>query len=127
MPAKTARVNGSVPGLLSGTIDLDALLFERRLEPVPVVLGGHTYQVRRDLRASEINAFWDFLGQTKDVDAFAILLGEEDSARFNEVTEELPNEHRILVVQKFVVAAKLRKEEDFTDGEAVEMGESRAS
>lgn len=122
---------------MADDFDLDALLAERRLDPVPVTLGGHVYQVRRNLRTAEINAFWAQLnrGGPGDVAAFAILFGEGDPAeqesydladaeRFCEVTGRLPREHEVLAVQRVVIAAKLKSEADFEQGQ---QGESKAS
>lgn len=118
--------------------DLDALLAEKRLDPVPVTLGGHQYQVRRNLRAKEIDTFWSVLAKNdpaEDVAGFAILLGDCDESgeydqtearRFVGVADTLPLEHRNLVVRKFVVAAGLRKAGDYPDDE-VPSGELKAS
>lgn len=125
------------PAVLGGQVDLDALLAERRLDPVPVKLGGHVYHVRRDLRTAEMLAFWAQLnrGGDGDVQAFAILFGPGDpevlgtydtgeAQRFVEVTGKLPREHEVLVTRQFVIAAGLKTEADFEQGSA---GESRAS
>lgn len=119
------------------TVDLDALLAERRLDPVEVKLGGHTYRVRRDLRTAEILAFWAQLnrGGPGDVAAFAVLLSEGDpddlssydtaaAERFVAATSGLPREHEVLAVRQLVIASGLKTETDFEQGSA---GESKAS
>lgn len=128
-PSRTRKNNGHP---VRDEWDLDAILAEKRLDPVPVKLGGHTYQVRCNLRAKEIDAFWANLsrGAEGDVEAFAILLGDPDddgvydqaeAQRFVDTTRDLPREHEVLAVQRFVVAAKLRKQSDYDQG--VESGE----
>ena len=119
--------------------DLDALLAKKRLDPRPVTLGGHSYKVRRNLRAKEIDAFWAVLNKNdpeQDAAGFAILLGDCDedgvydqaeAQRFVDYADSLPLEHRNLVVRKFVVAAGLRKPGDYPDDEGVASGESKAS
>lgn len=138
MGTQTAGRNGVAPRMLAGTLDLDAMLAERRLDPVPIVLGGHTYTVRRDLRADEINAFNTLLAAgDKDVEAFAVVLGEEteplvydqaESEAFNTYVDALPNEHRIFVTQEVVLAAKLRTPDQLPGREMADTaGESKAS
>lgn len=57
------------------TIDIDALLAERKMEPVPVKLGGKTYQVRTDLTVKEVNRFLALTRSNNDAQAMTILVG----------------------------------------------------
>lgn len=111
--------------MVAGELDLDALLAETRLDPVPVKLKGRTYHVRCDLRADEINTYWELLRANdpeQDAEALTILVGEDGSG-LNKALEALPNEHRKLATQKIMLAAKLVVDTDLEGG----TGESEAS
>jgi hypothetical protein len=69
----TPNTNGSGP-----VLDLNALLAERRLEPVQVLLGDATYMVNTDLTAHEANAFISLMKKGNDAPAFTILVGSKE-------------------------------------------------
>jgi hypothetical protein len=79
MPARGAASNGRDAAKVAAEFDFDALVAERRLEPVPFKLGGRTYEVRRDLTALERREVDRLLlqqpGRDGDVEGAAILLG----------------------------------------------------
>lgn len=60
---------------LVSIVDLDELLAQRSLAPIPVKLGGTTYQVRTDLTAVEANNFLTLMRKQLDAQAFTILVG----------------------------------------------------
>lgn len=60
---------------LVSLVDLDALLAARSLAPVPVKLGGATYQVRTDLTGAETQRFINLMTLGFDAQAFTILVG----------------------------------------------------
>lgn len=127
MPPKQAAVPAE--------FDFDALLAEHRLDPVPVKLGGHVYQVRRDFRSQELRDFEAAVarGDDGELDAMAIVLGADDATRYVDHTNSLPHEHGVLVTQKILVAAKLRQASQYDWGKADDQaaagsaGESTAS
>lgn len=56
-------------------LDLNALLAERRLDPVEVKLGDDTYMVNTDLTAAEAQAFLNLMRNGHDASAFTLLIG----------------------------------------------------
>jgi hypothetical protein len=87
-------------------LDLDQLLAERELTPVPVKLGGKNYMVRRDLTSAEVAEFYKLCNEGKDVDALAVLVANAP-VMLNKALEKLPRQHMILVLQKMMEAAGL--------------------
>src|SRR5687768_723840 len=87
--------------ILGSVIDLDELLEARSLEPVRMKLGGKIYQVRRDLTSAEVAEFFTLAGQSKDVDALAILV-KTAPVMLNKTLDRLPVVHMKLVLQKFM-------------------------
>jgi hypothetical protein len=59
-------------------LDLNALLAERRLDPVEVKLGDATYMVNTDLTARESDAFLTLMRKGNDAAAFTILVGTKE-------------------------------------------------
>lgn len=119
-----------------GALDLDALLATRLLMPAPVQLGGHTYYVRTDLTASETaECVKLFTGGGKDVDGFAILLGNaEDAVRMDTFLAALPKQllrpTTTALMRASVVLADYTTshDDDFElDGQQAAEGESSAS
>lgn len=108
----------------AGTIDLDVLLAKVDLSPVPVVLKGHTYQVRRDLTGEETVECFRLIDASKDAEALAMLVGE-DGEQLNMAFEKLPRQHMVLAVQQFLALAELTTTPAAAAG--VEPGESSAS
>ena len=136
-PAKAAAaaqtVNGAPPARL---VDLDALLADKLLHPVPVLLGGRTFALRRDLKTGEVNEFWAAITKTADLEAWTILLGSQDQAKLLlDVFDDMPNEHRVFATRTLLVEAKLRSwgefdpsdPEDVDPSAGVAAGESEAS
>lgn len=73
MQGTPSNSNGSGP-----VLDLNALLAERRLEPVQVLLGDATYMVNTDLTANETNAFITLMNKGNDAAAFTLLIGSKE-------------------------------------------------
>lgn|SRR5262245_2648417 len=66
----------------SRVLDLNALLAERRLDPVEVKLGDATYMVNTDLTAAETQTFLTLMQKGHDAAAFTLLVGSlDDRAR----------------------------------------------
>jgi hypothetical protein len=146
MPSKTATTNGVVPAAAAAgaILDLDTLLAERRLDPAPVVLDGHTYHVRRDLTRAERMAAENQAQQGTDesaVTVFAIIFGKGDptdldsydraeAERFIAYTDGLPEDLDNLVKDKILVTARLITEQQLEarrNGAQAPVGESTAS
>jgi hypothetical protein len=69
-------------------LDLNALLAERRLDPVEVKLGDATYMVNTDLTGNETQTFLTLMRKGNDAAAFTLLIGtKEDRARVVKATE----------------------------------------
>lgn len=62
-------------------LDLNALLAERRLDPVEVKLGDATYMVHTDLTARETQTFLTLMQKSHDSAAFTLLVGDRDDRR----------------------------------------------
>lgn len=96
-------------------VDLDALLAEHKLDPVPVKLKGKTYKVRRDLTGAQVAQCWKLINEGNDTDALAMLVSSP--VVLNTVLEKLPQQHYRLAVQKILAAAGLINDEAGTAGE----------
>jgi hypothetical protein len=59
----------------SRVLDLNALLAERRLDPVEVKLGDETYMVNTDLTGRETQTFLTLLRTDHEASAFTLLVG----------------------------------------------------
>lgn len=115
-------------------IDLDAQLAARMLEPAPVRLGGHVYQVRTDLTGKEAVQVVALFRQAKDVEGWTVVLGEGDAKRLDAHLEGLPKQKTDLVVRALLRAsvaladyATNGPDELSVDAEAAGKGESLAS
>lgn len=93
-----AQNNGS-------SVDLDALLATKMLEPKQVKLDGYVYSVRTDLTGVEVLKYFALANDKKDVEGLALLVGARDAKKLNAVLTKLPHAHMTLVVQEFMVAA----------------------
>lgn len=99
--------------------DLDAELDAIDLSPRPVKLGGVTYMVRRDHTAKDVVLYWELVKQSKDVEALAMLVGD-DAAALNTFLEQLPKPRMTRAVQALMQQAGLLTMEG-------EQGEAKAS
>lgn len=69
-------------------LDLNALLAERRLDPVEVKLGDNTYMVNTDLTARETQTFLNLMQKGNNAASFTLLIGSrEDRDRVIKATE----------------------------------------
>lgn len=69
-------------------LDLNALLAQRRLDPVEVRLGDAIYMVNTDLTAREADTFLTLMRKGNDAAAFTLLVGaKEDRERVVKATE----------------------------------------
>lgn len=59
-------------------LDLNALLAQRRLDPVEVRLGDAIYMVNTDLTARETETFLALMRKKNDAAAFTLLVGSKD-------------------------------------------------
>lgn len=62
-------------------LDLNALLAERRLDPVEVKLGDDSYMVNTDLTARETQTFLTLLRTDHEAAAFTLLVGDAEERR----------------------------------------------
>jgi len=62
-------------------LDLNALLAERRLDPVEVKLGEHTYMVNTDLTGRETQTFLTLLRTEHEAAAFTLLVGNAEDRK----------------------------------------------
>jgi hypothetical protein len=76
-------------------LDIDALLAERKLEPVPFRLGGKTYKLRTNLSVKETNQVLALVSTDQAPQAMTILVGTvkeradlADAMRHNETDEK---------------------------------------
>lgn len=87
--------------------DLDAELDDIDLAPVPVKLGGVTYQVRRDLTAGEVQQFWTLLrANDKDEEALYLLVGDS-AVSLKSALDDLPRARMERAVQVLLQKAGL--------------------
>lgn len=85
--------------------DLDALLASKSLEPQPVKLGGHTYNVRTNLTGAEITEYFALANSGKDVEGLSILVGKTAARKLNAYLEKLPQAHMVLAVNELMAIA----------------------
>ena len=119
--------------------DFDALTAEKRLEPIPVKLGGRTYHFRRDLTAQERSKASQLIlapGTDGDIDGAAILLsrpGEDgaydtlSAAEFCSAAASLPHDVETEVWERVLVGVRLATRKADASGEDGGPGESTAS
>lgn len=107
--------------------DLDALLADRALEPRKVKLGGRTFSVRRDLTGEEVLRYWSLARQRKDIEALAIMVGDDDAVELNQIIDPLPMAKMQVVLGKIMRLAGLLPPEQADDDKEKESGESSAS
>lgn len=62
-------------------LDLNALLAERRLDPVEVKLGDDTYMVNTDLTGRETQTYLTLLRNEHEASAFTLLVGDAEDRR----------------------------------------------
>lgn len=86
-------------------IDLDAQLAVRMLDPVPVRLGGHVYEVRTDLTPREATQALAAFRATKDTEGWALLLGEADAKRLDEYLDDVPKQKVDLITHALMRAS----------------------
>lgn len=120
--------------LMREMVDLDALFVERSLDPVPVKLGGKTYNVRTDLTTVEVNDFlrhWRSSSDDSQVAALTILVGKRDALTLEKALAKLPNEHQTVAATHILRAsralAQYTKSDDQLAKEYGPAGESKAS
>lgn len=113
--------NSKSPLVSVDTLDFDALLAERSLEPKPVNLKGRTFYVRTDLTGQEMADYFRLTraAEDRDVEALSILVGD-DATDLNGILNWLPQKHMVFIVRKIMEAAGL-----ITSGD--DEGESEAS
>lgn len=139
----TPSTNGSVP-----VLDLNALLAERCLEPVQVLLGDATYMVNTDLTAHETDVFISLMRKGNDAAAFTILIGSkedrdkvvaavdraakstaknppripasDEATALDKFVDSLPRMHQALVSGQMMRASKALAEYAKTDDEIYE-------
>lgn len=92
--------------LVVDAFDLDLELDALDLSPQPVKLAGVTYMVRRDLTGREIVKYWELARKQKDVEALAMLVGD-DAVALNKVLEGLPQQKMQVVVKRIMQKAGL--------------------
>lgn len=98
-------------------IDVDALLIQRFSEPVVIKFAGRDWKLRRDLTAAELVEFWKYSSDSKNVEAWEMLLGnKEDAKALNEGLQALPMPVFVNVVQQIYRAIGLSL--DVSDVEA---------
>jgi hypothetical protein len=75
--------------VVGGAVDLDALLADRLLDRVPVVLGGRTWKIRTDLTGTEVVRSLGFYNATDLQGLFTLLFGtREEVAALNAALDE---------------------------------------
>lgn len=135
---QSRKIRGS-----STAIDLDAMVADRTLEPVPIRLFGEEWKLRRDLTPNEAADWLNklnadtvtvervFDGETVEVEvdgeaaAWGILLGDLDlGIRLNDILLDKPREHVRIIGQECIRRAGLGdlvglgRGEDSSSGEA---------
>lgn len=96
-----APKNKKQAGPASDVLDLDAMLAGRLLDPKPVKLGGHVYNVRTDLTPAELLLYQQYAAQGNDIDAWRILVGE-DAVELERQLNATPAQHVTAVVGKLL-------------------------
>lgn len=86
-------------------IDLDAALAARLLQPKPLVLRGHTYNIRTDLTGKQITEYLALVNKKEDEKALAMLVGARDAKKLNGILSDLPQAHANFVANEIHVAA----------------------
>lgn len=123
--------NNDTNPLVREVVDLDALLVERSLEPVPMKLGGKTFKVRTDLTGEECTQFIKLVNDEKDLEAFTILVGKRDAVVLNNLMDKMPREHAALVSSHLMRSSRALAQYAITDEQITarygEPGESQAS
>jgi hypothetical protein len=98
-------------------IDVDSMLVQRFSKPATVKFAGRNWKLRRDLTPEEVVEFWKYSSDSKNVEAWAMLLGNEDDAKaLNEGLQALPMPVFVNTVQK--IYRKLGFSLDVSDVEA---------
>jgi hypothetical protein len=85
-------------------LDLDALLASKSLQPQPVKLGGHTYNVRTDLTGAEITKYFALANSGKDVEGLTMLVGK-DAKKLDTFLNSLPQKHMVMAVNELMAIA----------------------
>lgn len=80
-------------GTPTEAFDFDTLFAARSLAPKPAKLMGVEFTVRRDLTPEEVIEYWRLMRQSQVLDATALLVGEQDAVRLDDVLSALPAEH----------------------------------
>ncbi len=126
----TQNPNGTNP-LVREVVDLDELFAERVLKPVPVKLGGKTYEVRTDLTSAEVNDFLAAYRAGNEVEAFAMIVGKRDAVTLEKTLAKLPLEHQATASAQFLRASRALAQFAKTDQDLQKTygvpGESKAS
>jgi hypothetical protein len=117
-------------GAPTDILDLDALLTSRSLKPCKVRLGGRTWTVKRDFTAAQVVQYWSLVNtRKKDVEAFAMLVGEKDAPDFTAMIQALPVETAAPILRTIYKSAGLLKRDSAEEKDSAEeqAGESSAS
>lgn len=99
-------------------VDLDALVAELDLSPVPFRLAGRVYQVRRDMTMKESARYWDLAATKDDAACMQMLVGDEDGIALNEALESMPNRAMMLALEKIMVSAGVWERGEKKTGES---------
>ncbi|MGW5645065.1 hypothetical protein ACWEV3_40990 [Saccharopolyspora sp. NPDC003752] len=109
-------------------LDLNALFTARALKPRRVTVAGIAFDVRRDLSSDEVVEFFTKSANGRQMEALAMLVGDESAREIDDKLAILPVEHVRKIYRRIMqVAGVLERlpEDEHDDGGAE--GESSAS